>query len=195
MASIAETSAEVVIQYSGTGTVVPKDVTKVVFDSTVTEIEEGAFRGCEQLKEVVLNEGLRKIRSMAFGYCSSLESIRLPSTVIEVGDMAFSGCSNLRDLVLNKGLRKIGRWTFDDCRSLESIRLPSTVTEVGDEAFCDCENLRDVVLNRGIQKIGRWTFHRCGSLEIIKLSCISRRLQALSHNDQTAIEIKINETP
>ncbi|KAL7538930.1 hypothetical protein ACHAXR_008899, partial [Thalassiosira sp. AJA248-18] len=215
-------------------------VTKVVFDSTVTEIEEGAFHDCRKLVEVVLNEGLRKIEKRSFRYCNlrsikipstvieigsgafhgcinlrgvvlnegltkiegevfayccDLERIKLPSTVSEVGNLAFWDCSNLRDLVLNEGLRKIGWGTFSDCRSLESIRLPSTVTEVGNGAFRHCRNLTHVVLNEGIQTIEGRTFEGCTSLENIKFSCISKRLEALRQNDQTAIENKINETP
>ncbi|KAL7523955.1 hypothetical protein ACHAXR_001526 [Thalassiosira sp. AJA248-18] len=57
MASIGETSAAVVIHYAGTGEAVPKDVTKIVFDSTVTEIKEYACVGCMNLREVVFSMG------------------------------------------------------------------------------------------------------------------------------------------
>ncbi|KAL7542369.1 hypothetical protein ACHAXR_011761, partial [Thalassiosira sp. AJA248-18] len=81
------------------------------------------------------NEVLRKIGGEAFGYCSSLESIRLPSTVTEVGDRAFWDFIELKEVVPNEGLQKIGRQAYRDCPLLDSIRLPSTVTEVGNQAF------------------------------------------------------------
>ncbi|KAL7537350.1 hypothetical protein ACHAXR_007756 [Thalassiosira sp. AJA248-18] len=191
MASIGETPAAVVIQYDWT-VEVPIDATKVVFDSTVTEIEEEVFRGCRNLREVVLNEGLRKIGIRSFWNCRSLRIIKLPSTVTVVGHAAFWDCIDLRDLVLNEGLRKIGEGAFRGCRHMEIIRLPSTVTEIGNRAFSDCTDLRDLVLNErlrkigeesfqgcrhlrgvalneGLQKIGNWAFRGCTSLEVIRL--------------------------
>ena len=40
---------------------IPKDMTVVRFHSSVTEVGDHVFCDCEQLKEVVLNEGIKKI--------------------------------------------------------------------------------------------------------------------------------------
>ena len=50
--------------------------------STVTEVGQGAFKGCTNLREVELNEGLEKIGYGAFYRCTSLPSIKLPLTYI-----------------------------------------------------------------------------------------------------------------
>ncbi|KAL7529432.1 hypothetical protein ACHAXR_002965, partial [Thalassiosira sp. AJA248-18] len=146
---------------------VPKNVTRVKFRSTVTEVDDATFQHCRNLKEVVLNEGLRKIGASAFGNCKLLGSIRLPSTVTEVGKKAFGFCISLMHVVLNEGLQKIGIVAFHDCSSLERIKLPSTLTEVGNGTFLRCSNLRDVVLNEGLQTIGKKAFARCPLLESI----------------------------
>ena len=85
------------------GMKVPKDVTKVVFDSSVTKVKERAFEGCTKLKEVTLNEGLKSIGKCAFRGCESLRSIKLPSTATEVEARAFQYCTNLKEAVLNEG--------------------------------------------------------------------------------------------
>ncbi|KAL7523052.1 hypothetical protein ACHAXR_000007, partial [Thalassiosira sp. AJA248-18] len=125
----------------------------------------------------------------------SLESIKFPSSVNEVGDAAFCYCVSLRDVVLNEGLQKIGEQAFHVCELLANIKFPPTVREVGDDAFGGCSNLRGVLLNEGIQTIGEWAFNACESLDNIKFPSISRRLQTLSQNGQTAIENKIGEIP
>ena len=82
------------------------------------------------LREVVLKEGLLKIGGGAFQKCTSLLSIEFPSTLAEIGSDAhnfqfpadteidhrvddgmtgaFSKCSNLSEVVFNDGLRKMG---------------------------------------------------------------------------------------
>jgi len=49
-----------IFEYKGHG-IVPEDVTHVRFHPNVVEVEENAFRGCDKLEEVVLNEGLKTI--------------------------------------------------------------------------------------------------------------------------------------
>ncbi|KAL7524481.1 hypothetical protein ACHAXR_000592, partial [Thalassiosira sp. AJA248-18] len=165
------------------------------FPSTIIEVGVGAFSCCDSLRIGVLNEGLRKIGEGAFRHCRALESINFSSTVTEVGDDAFHGCTRLRYVVLNEGIQKIGERAFDFCGSLETFKFPSTVTEVGGLAFCGCDNLQEVVLNEGVQKIGQRAFASCHSLENITFPCISRRIESLNQNGQTAIENKINATP
>ena len=66
MESKSDVSAEVVFEYTGKGCVVPKDVTIVRFHLSVIEVEDGAFRDCKQLREVIFNDGLQKIGGLHF---------------------------------------------------------------------------------------------------------------------------------
>ena len=68
--------------------------------SMVIEINERTFKDCTQLREVVLNEGLKKIGVLAFDGCELLESITLPSTVTDIGN-AFCDCTKLREVAIN----------------------------------------------------------------------------------------------
>ena len=64
---------------------VPRDVTHIRVDSSVTVISEGAFKNrCPKLEEVELPEGLITIERDAFANCISLKSINIPSTVLEM---------------------------------------------------------------------------------------------------------------
>ena len=71
-----------VFVYTGNGQTVPKDVVSVRIHPSIVKIEYEAFRECEQLKEVVLNEGLQSISYKAFYHCESLQSITIPSTLL-----------------------------------------------------------------------------------------------------------------
>ena len=153
---------EVVFEYTGSEDV-PKDATIVRFHSSVAEVGVGVFKECDQLKKVVLNEGLQKIGKYSFSAChelerikfSSLENINLPSTLLEISERAFYNCSSLKeDVVLNEGLQTIGNYAFFGCSSLKSITLPSTMTDIGDSAFASCYNMETAILNETLQTIG-----------------------------------------
>jgi hypothetical protein len=163
----SDSSAESVFVYTGPGCSVPKDVVCVQFDPRVVEVAEDAFVNCQNLKELILNDGLQKIGDDAFCGCTSLKCIRLPASITEIGDSAFYNCKNLKELILNDGLQKIGEYAFNNCTSLESITLPSSITEIGNDAFFNCKNLSELVLNDGLQKIGLGAFRYCESLESI----------------------------
>jgi len=113
------------------------------------EIGEEAFRFCNSLREVILEDdgiSIKTIGFAAFSNCKSLESITLPSTLTKIGDSGFCLCTNLRTVVLNEGLKKIDRYAFQYCSSLQSITIPSTVTKIGAYAFEGCERLSEIVI-------------------------------------------------
>ncbi|MGC7184554.1 leucine-rich repeat domain-containing protein [Metamycoplasma hominis] len=133
-----------------------KKTTKVTIPSLIKEIGKGAFSGCANLKEVILNEGLEKIGDEAFSN-TNIESITIPSSVKEIGKGAFSSCKNLEEVSLNEGLEKIGAEAFRSTK-IESITIPDSVKEIGGYAFSDCENLKEIILNEGLEWIAASAF-------------------------------------
>ena len=68
----------------------PRDVTHVRVDPSVTVIPPCALAHHDNLLEVELPEGLTEIKRNAFGSCKSLKTINLPSTLQEIGDTKWS---------------------------------------------------------------------------------------------------------
>ena len=131
----AALSGVVWFEYTGKGQAVPKGVTHVRFDTSVVEIEDGGyvsgvFSNNNNLKEVILNEGLKRIGHGAFCFSTSLQSITIPSTVTEIGNNAFNRCSSLREVILNEGLQKIGEFAFSGCTSLQTFTIPTLSTRL-----------------------------------------------------------------
>jgi len=162
-------------EYKGNDQTVPNDVVSVRFHPSVVKVDLRAFMRCNELREVVFNEGLQKIESSSFYECLRLKSITLPSTLIEIDNCAFGRCPNLRDVVFNEGLQKIGDYAFNQC-AVRKITIPSTVTEIGSYAFRRCSHLHILVLNEDIPKVGRMTFNMCTLLFEITFPRISSRL-------------------
>jgi len=142
--------------------VVPKTVKRVLVDSSVKNIEEGAFQGC-----------------------NVLETITIPSSVEAVGDHAFRKCSKLKNVIfLTKGFKPRRRkqpWNQkrdekkDEKQSYgRSASAPSSMTgprssqlrSIGEWAFFNCSSLVNVKLPHGLEIIGTRAFFRCSSMSL-----------------------------
>ena len=72
-----------------------EEIKTVVLKDGVTKIGDSAFSGCSSLSEITIPEGVTAIGASAFSGCSSLSEISIPESVTSIGANAFSGCSDL----------------------------------------------------------------------------------------------------
>eukprot|EP01083_Nonionella_stella_P099060 278600_1 len=153
---------------------VPKDVTHVIVDDSVTVIKECAFFKCKQLVSFIMGDtgtcSVTVIEKEAFFMCEQLVSITMGDSVKKIEEYAFERCEHLRFIRLSKTLEYIGRKAFYRCKSLEVLILPSTMEEIHDHLFSFCERLRILILPETIEydNVGR---------EIIAFSALDRIAQ------------------
>ena len=76
-----------IFEYTGEGCAVPIDVTIVRFHRSVVEVEKRAFRDCQQLREMVFNDGLQKIGVSAFLNCTSLQALHFPLLLLKLDNV------------------------------------------------------------------------------------------------------------
>ena len=99
----------------------------------------------EWLKEIVIPEGVINIATLAFGECTSLESVRLPEGLERIYDSVFHNCSSLEEIHIPETVKEIQTDIFYGCTSLKSATYSATAT-VGLYAFEDCHD--DFVANK-----------------------------------------------
>lgn len=58
----------------------------------------GTFSGCNNLVNVIIEEGFTSLPSSLFQGCKNLKSVIIPNTVTEIGDPAFAYCTGLSRL-------------------------------------------------------------------------------------------------
>ena len=87
---------------------------EVALPSTLRQIGPCAFRGCDNLRSVVLPEGLERIDYRAF-FRSGLEDVLIPRSVLEIAAFAFAECVGLGAVHFEQGsrLRLLGSGAFE----------------------------------------------------------------------------------
>ena len=174
-----------------------KEITSIKLSNNLERIENGAFWGASNLKTITFSDGgkgLKKIDSLAFKDCSSLESIdlsnaeiteipvrafenctslksiKLPSTVTKIADNAFAGCSNLKEI---KGLEQckiseLSATAFDGCVRLKDINLSNaTIAAIPNQIFSGMRGLISATVPKTVTSIGTEAFYACKNLEMI----------------------------
>ena len=95
----------------------------------VVSVGEMAFRGNENIKSIVLPEGLKIIGSSAFAYCSRLETVIFKGNVTSIGNSAFRYCTELEEITLPASVSIIAESAFSHCTNLTKIHFGGTMAE------------------------------------------------------------------
>ena len=77
------------------------ELEKVTFGSSLTDIDEKAFWGCQNLAKIAFG-GIKNIGGNAFRDCRKLEIITLPKSIESISGSAFAGCDYLAEIQCEK---------------------------------------------------------------------------------------------
>ena len=119
----------------------------------------------EDIKTVVLQEGVTCIGSYAFDSCSNLTNITIPKSVTTIGYLVFGNCTSLTAITIPESVTTIGRLAFYGCTSLTAITIPESVTTIESSAFAGCTSLTAITIPDSVTKIESGAFHGCTALD------------------------------
>ena len=147
---------------------------------------EDRFAENENIKELIIPDGVTKIEDYAFESCINLTTVTIPTSVTDMGHYSFSRCDklsvatlpaeqvdnipkeNLTTVVINGGTSLSGYYGgFGDCKKLTNITIADSVTSIGNNAFEGCESLTTIRLPNSITEIPSFMFKDCKSLKSI----------------------------
>lgn len=94
--------------------------------------------------------------------------------VTSIGDFAFSACVNLEHISFPESLQCIGMCAFSGNYALRSIFLPDSLTEIRAEAFYACDSVRTLSINEDLTSVGEYAF-ACGDPDSMTISFASTR--------------------
>ena len=158
----------------------------------VTQINDSAFRGRENLRKIMIPDSVTDIGDSAFANCIGLTEVTIPANVTNIGQDAFFSCWGLTNIVipacvLEKGFGAMFQGGFRDrCKvtildgvgkvddyafsgwsevlNLTSVMIPNSVTNIGACAFLDCSGLTKMIIPTSVVSIGESAFRDCWGL-------------------------------
>ena len=148
---------------------IQENIKNVVINEGITSIGVQAFRGCENLASVTIPNSVTAIEGGAFANCESLASVTIPNSVTAIGSNAFSGCTSLASVTISNSVTSIGVAAFSGCTSLASVTIPNSVTSIGVAAFAECTSLASVTIPNSVTSIGGGAFSGCTSLTSVTI--------------------------
>lgn len=121
-------------------------ITDLIIPDTVTTIGEFAFGFCSSLKSVKIHVGVTSIGVQAFYQCVGLTEIDIPNGVAEIGEYAFYGCYNIESVTIPESVKRIGRRAFEECGGLKNIHISDL------ETWLKISGLGNLMLNTSFNK-------------------------------------------
>ena len=147
------------------------------------ELGDSPFWENENIRSLVISEGITAIGKSNFERCKNMESVSFPTTLTEIGERAF--------FMYEHG-------------GLTELIIPANITAIGEKAFVD-QHITNVTLPETLTTLGTYIFMGCPYLSRARVECatvpgfcfVSTPLRSLtlSHNVTKVCAHMINYTP
>ena len=145
----------------------------VVYDGTVTALEERALKGQSKLTAITIPESVTAIGNRALESCTQLTTVTFAGTPIvkTIGKYALAVCDALTTFAVPNGVNSIGEGAFQSCDNLESVTIPESVTAIGENCFMYCKELTTVNFTGtpAVSIISKNMFQYCEALTAIAI--------------------------
>ena len=117
---------------------------------------DSVFYQNDQIKEIVLSNGITGLGDRLFYHCANAKTVSLPATLTSIGDFAFAQ----KDAVIN------------DTAGLTSVTIPQAVTAMQSHAFYYTA-IAEVTVPASVKTWGKYAFSGCAKLKTARVACDS----------------------
>lgn len=169
----------------------------------ITRIPDGAFIGCESLKEISIPSIVTYIGESAFENCINLTKVTIEcekevlSYLNKISDRAFYGCIKLSKFETESVIPTTPVLPNQGSFSSNKITIPSSVESIGAYAFYKCKLIEEIEFKNGVKTIKEYAFSDCSSLSkiTVPLSVTVIELGAFSNCDYPTIYCEAKTRP
>lgn len=139
--------------------------------TTVMYIHSGAFNSNQNLKNLVLPDGLKHMGNYVFSESVSLQSVNIPENISVIPRYAFYG-SDISSIVLPDNVTDIDYSAFGFCESLTEITLSQNLARIHSMAFAGCTKILSITIPKSLNSIQSSAFIGCNIQTIINHSSL-----------------------
>ena len=144
--------------------VIPSTVNYDGTNYVVSQIGKSAFEGYSGITKMTIPSTVSIIEEKAFRNCTALREINTPQPLSTIGDYAFEGCSSLENYSLQASISKLGEGCFRNCTSLASVTFPTSLNNIPAKACEGCTALEEINIDRNMLTIGSKAFFGCAAV-------------------------------
>ena len=147
------------------------------------EIGQSPFTDNENIRSLVVSDGITGIGKSVFERCVNMETASFPQSLTAIGERAFFMFSHggLKELVIPASVTTLGEKAFVD-QDITSVTLPATLTTLGTYIFMGCTRLTTARVE--CSELPGFCFVQCGLTSL-----------TLSRNVKKVCSHALNYTP
>lgn len=131
---------------------------------------------CEEIKTVIIDDGITKVTSHMFAECSNLTDIYIGSDVQEISVSAFEFCNKIENYYVDDDNQYITAengilYSKDKTAILRypisrkgGFSIPDTVKTIENRAFFQCKSLTEINIPTSVTDISAYAFFDCDGL-------------------------------
>ena len=129
--------------------IIPESVTSIGNCAfyVCTGLTKAEFASIESLCKISFGNSYSNPLSYVKHLCiggQEVKNVIIPNGVTSIGDYTFYDFHSLTSITIPNSVTSIGKNAFTNCHGLTSITIPESVTRIGESAFWNCFNLASV---------------------------------------------------
>ena len=135
---------------------------------------DSVFYQNDQIKEIVLSNGITSLGDRLFYHCANAKTVSLPATLTSIGDAAFAQedaaigyTAGLTSVTIPQAVTAIQSFAFQHT-AIAEVTVPASVKTWGKYAFSGCAKLKTARV--ACDSIGAFAFTRCTALSNLTIS-------------------------
>ncbi|MEE0142735.1 leucine-rich repeat domain-containing protein, partial [Ruminococcus sp.] len=139
---------------------------------------DSVFYQNDQIKEIVLSNGITGLGDRLFYHCANAKTVSLPATLTSIGNAAFAQedaaigyTAGLTSVTIPQAVTAIQSYAFYHT-AIAEVTVPASVKTWGKYVFSDCTKLKNARV--ACDSIGAFAFTRCTALSSLTISANCR---------------------
>ncbi len=156
-----------------------QDLRKVILPEGLTSLGVGTFQDCLKLEEIEFSDNMNTLPTHVCDGCIALRKIKLPKGLEKIKGFAFRGCKAIKGLDFPDTLQLIQQNAFEGCEGLQKLDFPEGFRTIGPDAFKNCYNLSRIKFPRDeMGVLYERAFMNCTSIQTLALSRKYKRIES-----------------